>query len=74
MGKKKKTITIDYDAAIKNAKSDEAKGKALSVINDYKFSGQTVKNWKVKAPDQVAFLSDLAEALEVPISDFIKKI
>lgn len=71
---KKKTITIDYDSSIKNAKSDEAKGKALSVINEYNFSGQTKKNWKVKAPDQVAFLVDLSEALDVPISDFIKKV
>lgn len=71
---KKKTITIDYDSSIKNAKSEEAKMRALSVVNNWGFSQQTVKNWKVKAPDQVAFLSDLSEALDVPISDFIKKV
>lgn len=70
---KKKTITIDYDLAIKNAKP-QAKGKALLVVNEWGFSGQTTKNWKSKAPDVVAFLSDLSEALNIPISDLIKKV
>lgn len=71
---KKTTITIEYRESLKKAKSDEAKSKALLVINNYGFSDQTVSNWRKKAPEQVAFLSDLSEALEVPISDFIKKI
>lgn len=74
MAKEKETITINYKDSVKNAKSEESKGKALSVINDYGFSENTVSNWKKEAPKQVAFLADLSEALGVPINDFIRKV
>lgn len=75
MGKKKETkITIDYTGCIKNAKDEESKLKGLSVINDYRFTEATVRNWNKEAPNVVSFLADLSEALGVPINDFIKKV
>lgn len=69
----KETITIEFKSILKTA-NPEDKSKALMVMNEYGFSDNTFSNWKKNAPEQVKFLAELSEALNVPINDFIKKV